>query len=170
MSLVNNFKNMSHAALHALKPKTAEPAAAPAKNETTKPAASALQQTESLSTKPTRQGTAQISLPQDNDKMIAAWTSAGKGKKLDLGKEGGLAPLQDVMKYASSKYSDAEMSTIRDFMSSIGKEYGSKDINFILADGIRKTGITAEQVDMIAKGDFTPAAYVDMVKDGQAIG
>lgn len=173
MSLVNNFKNMSQAALHALKPKTTEPAApaAPSPQKApAKPTAGSLQQTESLSTKPTRQGTAQISLPQDNDKMIAAWRKAGQGQKLDLGKDaGGLSPLQNVMKYASSKYSNAELDTIRQFMSEVSKEYGSKEINFILAEGIRENGITAEQIDMLAKGDFSAAAYVSMVKDGHAI-
>lgn len=190
MGLINfNNNNNTFAGLHALK---ASAAAAPVEQQKqTAPVAPSAQapNKEALQIESILQGKAQINFSAGSAEMIANWKTAGQATPLKLpelpknnpnvSQDKSVASLMKAMHHAGQKYKGPELANIQNFMAGIvdaykGNEnkatFGDQSIHQILSSGIENTGITAEQIDMLAKGDFTPEAYVDMVKAGFPIG
>jgi len=177
MSIVNSIKTLYNSALETIGAKPAPKAV-----DNTKPlpaqekpvGAHSLQNKDRAEASEQKMGTAQLSIAKDGQITIEKWQAAGKGPKLDLGpvkNDSKLAHLNQVMEHINKKYppNSKEIANVREFMKDITKEYGNKDINFILSEGIRNIGITEKQIDMLAKGDFPASTYVAMANSGQSI-
>lgn len=129
--------------------------------------------------------TATLSLPELSTKeMQKNWDTAAKGapaKGIQSAVAEGSSASVAVAKYVKGnpdKFDSTQRNRIADFMQDV-KKFGkvdSKDSNLtgkdlidVINGGIKDKGITEDQLEAIANGEFNVAAYADMVKDGRSI-
>ena len=146
--------------------------------------AGAKQPLEKLSVSETKKGSAQSFLTGDLKSMTENWVSASKSgspvKEISAAVKNGKAPSAAIYDYMKAKgYSKDQMANVAVFLKEVmkhGKVSESKDANLmgrnlldVMVDGLKDKGITEDQIKILANGDFSSAAYLSLVKDGQSI-
>ncbi|PIQ27173.1 hypothetical protein COW36_16605 [bacterium (Candidatus Blackallbacteria) CG17_big_fil_post_rev_8_21_14_2_50_48_46] len=166
-------------------PVTVAPPSPPAAAEEVKP--HTLTQGENLRVEASnsgRRGTAQVSLGDSLQEQTQRWDQASQGHQIpeiQMAVKNGKSPTIALSEYLNKNgsLSREQRNQVANFMEQVMK-YGtvkdSREQNFVgsnlidvMKEGIRDKGITEEQVQLLANGDFTVQAYLGLVKDGQSI-
>jgi hypothetical protein len=143
-----------------------------------------LSQGETLQVKSNGSGSAQPSLGNSVQTQMQQWKAAAKGTpipEIQTAVRAGKSPTIALSEYLnrSGQLNREQRNQIASFMEQVmkhGSVSDSRDSRLlgrnlidVMTDGVREQGITREQLDLLANGDFTLPAYLGLVKDGQSI-
>lgn len=131
-----------------------------------KPAPAELNPQETLKNPP-KVGSASATIKNDPEAAIQAFQKAAKGKQIPISKsKDPNDALKSVLDFAKSKLGRNEMMNVFKFMGEIDSSKNSAK----LGKAIQEKGITVEQLDLIANGEFTAKDYTSMINQGNAAG
>ena len=154
---MNEVKNQS------VQAQPAEATKAPAKSA---PSPAELAPKETLKNPP-KVGSASATLKHDPEAAIQAFQKAAKGKQIPISdSKNPNDALKSVLDFAKSKLGRDEMMNVFKFMGDIDSSKNSTK----LGKAIQDKGITVEQLDLIANGEFTAKDYTSMINQGNAAG
>ena len=121
---------------------------------------------ENLKTPP-KLGSASTLLKHNPEAAIKAFQKAADGKQIPLGNSSSPnEALKSVLDFAKSKLGKSEMMNVFKFMGDIDRSDNASK----LGKAIQENGLTTEQLDMIANGEFTSKDYVSMINKGESAG
>ena len=112
--------------------------------------------------KPPKAGTANLTLPNDPEKAIAAFQEAAKGTPIELKGDDAMSTLKNMLGYAKDNMDKGEMMNVFKFMGEMKRSDNAE----LLGESLQKNGITEEQLQLIADGKFSGQDYLAMVKAG----
>jgi hypothetical protein len=138
---------------------------------------------EKLDVSETKKGSAQLLFKDDLKGMRENWVASSKSgkpvKEISEAVKNGKASSAAIHEYMKAQgYSKAQMANVAVFLKDVmnnGTVSESKDAKItgrnlvdVMNDGLKNKGITEDQVKLLANGDFSAAAYLSLVKDGQS--
>lgn len=127
-------------------------------------AAAELKPQENLKTPP-KVGSAFATLKKDPEAAINAFKKASNGKQIPIANsKNPNDTLKSVLEFAKSKLDKSEMMNVFKFMGEIDSSNNSGK----LGKAIQEKGLTTEQLDLIASGEFTSQHYLTMINQGDA--
>jgi hypothetical protein len=130
----------------------------------TKPAPAELNPTETLTKQP-KAGSASATLKHDPEAAIQAFQKASQGKQIPIAEsKNPNDSLKSVLDFAKSKLGRNEMMNVFKFMGDIDSSKNSTK----LGKAIQDKGLTVEQLDLIANGEFTAKDYNAMINQGSS--
>ena len=154
-NVMNEVKNQS------VQAQPAEAAKAPAK---AMPAPAELSPKETLKNPP-KAGSAAATLQHDPAATIQAFQKAAQGKQIPISdSKNPNDALKSVLNFAKSNLERDEMMNVFKFMGEIDSSSNSAK----LGKAIQENGLTTEQLDLIATGEFTAKDYNVMINSGNA--
>lgn len=127
-------------------------------------AAAELKPQENLKTPP-KVGSAFATLKKDPEAAINAFKKAGNGKQIPIANsQNPNDTLKSVLEFSKSKLDKSEMMNVFKFMGEIDSSNNAAK----LGKAIQENGLTTEQLDLIASGEFTSKHYLTMINQGDA--
>ncbi len=127
-------------------------------------AAAELKPQENLKTPP-KVGSAFATLKKDPEAAINAFKKAANGKQIPIANsKNPNDTLKSVLEFAKSKLDKNEMMNVFKFMGEIDSSNNAAK----LGKAIQENGLTTEQLDLIASGEFTSKHYTTMINQGDA--
>ena len=127
-------------------------------------AAAELKPQENLKTPP-KVGSAFATLKKDPEAAINAFKKAGNGKQIPIANsQNPNDTLKSVLEFSKSKLDKSEMMNVFKFMGEIDSSNNATK----LGKAIQENGLTTEQLDLIASGEFTSKHYLTMINQGDA--
>lgn len=114
---------------------------------------------------PPKAGSAAATLHNDPEASIQAFQKAAQGKQIPISEsKNPNDALKSVLDFAKSKMGRDEMMNVFKFMGEIDSSSNSAK----LGKAIQEKGLTTEQLDLIATGEFTAKDYNVMINSGNA--
>lgn len=143
-----------------------QPAEVPKSPAKPTPAPAELSPKETLKNPP-KAGSAATTLKNDPEAAIQAFQKAANGKQIPItASKNPNDALKSVLDFAKSKLGRNEMMNVFKFMGEIDSSSNSAK----LGKAIQEKGLTTEQLDLIANGEFTAKDYTAMINKGNAAG
>lgn len=114
---------------------------------------------------PPKAGSAFATLSKDPESAIKAFQKAANGKQIPIANsKNPNDTLKSVLEFAKSKLDKSEMMNVFKFMGEIDSSNNSAK----LGKAIQENGLTTEQLDLIASGEFTSKHYLSMINQGDS--
>lgn len=113
----------------------------------------------------------------------AGWEEAGKGTtipEIQMRVQQGADAANAIYEYLdkNTNLSPEQWDNVTRFLEGVmshgnvesqNPRWDQTSLHNVLNEGVSEFGITEEQVNLLAEGDFSVASYVDMVRDGKPI-